>query len=135
MTAVEPIINQEIPAVADRVARGLITYLLTEGRNFLGDAIGEALGDDQDAGRLDSYTRGKVYGLVWDQLGRAAAEYQPRDQVLTEAAELIVARRAEESAHERDHSDFADEHEMELETDAIDRAAGWLLTARATQES
>jgi hypothetical protein len=77
-TTPAPITNQEIPAMADRVARGLINHLLAEARNYLGtDAIGEAIGDDQDAARLDTHTRGLVFGLVWDQLGRAATEYQP----------------------------------------------------------
>lgn len=90
-TEPEPVTNQELPAIADRVARGLITYLLTEGRNFLGDAIGEAIGDDPDAARFDPYIHSKVYSLVWDQLGRAATEYKPRDQVLAEAADIANA--------------------------------------------
>ena len=72
----EPITNQEIPVMADRVACGLINHLLAEARDYLGDAIGEALGDDPDAPRLDPHTRGLAYGLVWDQLGRAVADYQ-----------------------------------------------------------
>lgn len=77
-TQPEPITNQEIPVLADRVARGLIDHLLTNARDYLGDAVAEALGDDQDANRLDAHTRSRVYGLVWDQLGRAPHEYQRR---------------------------------------------------------
>lgn len=87
--AVEPITNQEIPELADRAARKLVHFLLTEARNFLGNGeIDEAIGDDKDAQRLDHHTRGLVYGLVWDQLGRAAVDYQPRNHVLIEAEEI-----------------------------------------------
>jgi hypothetical protein len=85
----EPITNQEIPELADRVARELVHFLLTESRNFLGNGeIDEAIGNDKDAVRLDAHTRGLVYGQVWDALGRAAVEYQPRNHVLAEAEEI-----------------------------------------------
>jgi hypothetical protein len=72
----EPITNQEIPVLADRVARALIADMLADCRIYLGDLIDEEIGDDPDAKRLDPHTHGLVYGLVWDQLGRAAADYQ-----------------------------------------------------------
>lgn len=69
--------NPEIAEYADRVSCGLVAYALSEVRDLLGtDAIGEAIGDDPEANRLDGQARGIVYGLVWDQLGRAAVEYQ-----------------------------------------------------------
>jgi Lon protease-like protein len=88
----EPITNQEIPVMADRVARALVADMLAECRIYLGDLIDEEIGDDPDGVRLDPHTHGHVYGLVWDQLGRAAADYQHREQVLAEAAELDAAR-------------------------------------------
>jgi hypothetical protein len=71
-----PITNQEITAAAERITHGLVAYALSSIRDLLGtDAIGEAISDDQDAGRLDRQAHGIVFGLVWDQLGQAAAEY------------------------------------------------------------
>lgn len=87
-TTPEPITNPEIQAAADRIAHSLVEYALSEIRDLLGDGIGETIADDQDFDRLDSQARGIVYGLVWDRLAQAGADYQRRDQVLTEAAEI-----------------------------------------------
>jgi len=89
-TQQEPITNQEIQAAADRIAHDLVTYALSEVRDLLGDGIGETIADDQDFGRLDSQARDIVYGLVWERLAQAGADYQRRDQVLTEGAEQLI---------------------------------------------
>ena len=69
--------NPEIQAYADRVAHSLVVYALAGIRDLLGtDAIGETIGDDGQAHRLDKQASGIIFGLVWDQLGRAGAEYQ-----------------------------------------------------------
>jgi len=118
----EPITNQEIHAVADRVARSLIADMLAEAHIYLDDLIDREIDTDPDAGRLDAYTHGHVYGLVWDQLGRAAAEYARRDQVLTEEAAKLRAACP--------HLGDADP----CLTDCQCPAADALLAARAQQE-
>lgn len=124
-----PITNQEINAAADRIAHDLVVYALSEIRDLLGDGIGETIADDQDAGRLDVQARGIVYGLVWDRLGGAAAGYQRRDQVLAEAAGLVLADA--EAKYQRSYSD-----NRIFEFNGGKRARDVLLAARttATQE-
>jgi hypothetical protein len=89
-TPTEPITNQEIQAIADRVTKSLIDYAITDIRDLIStDGISETISDDKDSDRLDQQAFGTVYELIWDQLGMAAALV--RDQILTEAAELIIA--------------------------------------------
>jgi hypothetical protein len=88
---VDPITNQEIPVMADRVARVLITDMLAEARTYLGDLIDEEINNDPDAKRLDPHTHGIVYGRVWDLLGTAGATYRWTDEILTAAAARVAA--------------------------------------------
>jgi hypothetical protein len=91
MTPIEPITNQELPTLADRVARSLIADMLAEVHTYLDDLIDGEIDKDPEAGRLDAYTHAHAYGLVWDRLGRAAAEYARRDEVLAPVREFAAA--------------------------------------------